>query len=192
MFQIENQIISLDVIEKHFFCDLKKCRGICCLEGDSGAPLEEKEIKILEKIFPKIKNYLTGESKKIIKKKGTWVIDEDGDKVTPLINKKECVYTIFENGIIKCAIEKAFLDGKTDFKKPISCYLYPLRITKYKDFDAVNYDKNDLCKSAVRLGNKKNIPLYAFLEKPLIRKYGEKWYEQLRYAGDNRDKIIDK
>ncbi len=190
MFQIENQIISLDLIEKHFFCDLKKCRGICCLEGESGAPLEENEIKILEKIFPKIKNYLTEESKEIIEKKGIWVIDEDGDKVTPLINKLECVYTIFENGIIKCAIEKAFLEGKTDFKKPISCYLYPLRITEYKNFDAVNYETWDICKHAIKLGKKKNIKVFQFLKEAIILKYGKNWYDELKLFNENYKKEI--
>lgn len=172
--------MSLDIIEKKFVCNLKKCKGICCVEGDSGAPIEKKEIALIEKDLDKILPYLREEGRKVIEEKGVYVIDWDSDLVTPLINEKECAYAIFEDGIAKCGIEKAYLDGVTKFKKPISCYLYPVRVQKLKQFDAVNYDKWDICKPAISLGEELNIPVFKFLKKPLIQKYGNEWYKQLK------------
>ena len=190
MLQIDNTIISLDILEKNFVCDLSICKGACCVHGDSGAPLEESELEIIENIYPSVKKYLTKEGDKAIKTIGAYTIDSDGDYVTTLVNNKECAYAFFEKGIAKCSIEKAFYDGAIDFKKPISCHLYPVRIKKYKDFDGINYDINDICKSAVQLGNKTNTPLFIFLEEPLTRKYGKEWYKQLHYAGVNKNEII--
>jgi hypothetical protein len=192
MLQIDNTLVSLDVIEKNFVCDLLKCKGACCVHGDSGAPLEENELEIIENIYPSIKKYLTKEGDEAIKANGAYTIDQDGDYVTTLVNNKECAYVFFENKIAKCAIEKAFYDGAIEFKKPISCHLYPVRVKKYRNFQGINYDKNDLCKDAVKLGNKSNTPLYNFLEEPLKRKFGEDWYKQLHYAGINKNKIISK
>ena len=133
MIQIENQIISLDIFEKHFFCDLKSCKGACCVEGDSGAPLEDYELQKLKEIYNKIKPYMQKAGIKKVKKSGLAVYDEEGDLTTSLINNKECVFVTEENGISFCAIEKAYLEGKTDFKKPISCHLFPIRITQYEE-----------------------------------------------------------
>lgn len=190
MLQIGKALVSLDVIEKKFICDISKCQGACCIEGDSGAPLEEEEKEIIEEIYPTIKEYFTQEGIKEIEKQGTSVIDMDGDLVTPIINGKECVYTIFENGVAMCGIEKAYHDGKISFRKPISCQLYPIRITQYEEFDAVNYNKWEICKAARVLGFKKGTPVYKFLKEPLIRKYGEQWYSELEYAGDHIDEIL--
>ena len=192
MLQIDNAIISLDVLDKKFCCNLQKCKGDCCVHGDSGAPLEENELEIIENIYPLIKPYLTKEGDAAIQAIGCYTIDSDGDYVTPLVNNMECAYVYYENGIVKCSIEKAYNEGIINFIKPISCHLYPIRIKKYTEFDAVNYDRNDLCKSAVRMGNKESIPIYVFLKEPLIRKYGKEWYEQLKYAGDNRNDITKK
>ncbi|WP_372642140.1 DUF3109 family protein [Ancylomarina sp.] len=189
MLQIGNAIVSLDVIEKKFICDFGKCKGACCIEGDSGAPLDEDEKAILEEIYPNIKEYLTEKGIEEIEKQGTSVIDADGDLVTPIINGKECVYTVFENGLALCGIEKAFIDGKITYRKPISCSLYPIRIEKYPEFDAVNYNKWSICGPARELGFKMGTPVYKFLKEPLIRKYGEEWYKELEYAAENLEEI---
>ena len=177
------------MIEKKFICDFGKCKGACCVEGDSGAPLDEDEKAILDEIYPDIKEYLTEKGIEEIEKQGTSVIDADGDLVTPIINDKECVYTVFENGLALCGIEKAFLDGKISYRKPISCSLYPIRIQKYPEFDAVNYNKWNICAPARELGFKMGTPVYKFLKEPLIRKYGEDWYKELEYAAENLEEI---
>jgi len=151
------------------------------VEGDAGAPLEDEETAILEKIYPQVKDYLTDEGRRIIEEQGTWVIDKDGDKGTPTIgDNRECAYAIYdERGVLKCGIEQAYLDGKTDFKKPISCHLYPIRVTKFDQFDALNYDRWHICDPACTLGQSLKVPLYRFLKDALVRKYGEFWYEEL-------------
>lgn len=190
MLQIGRALVSLDVIEKKFICDISKCCGACCVEGDSGAPLEEEEKLIIHEIYPRISKYLTEDSIKEIEKQGTFVVDADGDLVTPIINGKECVYTIFDKGVAMCAIEKAFHDGVVDFLKPVSCQLYPIRITKYEEFDAVNYNKWSICKAARELGFREGTPVYKFLKEPLIRKYGQDWYQELEYAAEHIDQIL--
>lgn len=179
MIEIDKTILSRDLIEKKFVCDLQKCKGMCCVEGDSGAPFEKEEIAILEKDLDKILPYLRDEGKEVIEKKGVYIIDWDNDFVTPLVNEKECAYAIFEEGIAMCGIEKAYLDGVTTFRKPISCYLYPVRVQKLKRFDAVNYDKWDICQPARENGKKLNVSVFKFLKEPLTQKYGKDWYKQL-------------
>jgi len=179
MIIIQNTIISEDVKEKQFACNLAVCKGICCVLGDAGAPLEEKEIALLEKYFPDYKINMPEDGIKTVETEGYYVLDNDNEYVTPLVAGKHCAYVYFENDIAKCAIEKAYLEGKIPFKKPISCHLYPVRISKYDTIDAVNYHEWEVCKSACELGNKTNMPIYKFLKEPLIRKYGEKWYEVL-------------
>jgi Protein of unknown function (DUF3109) len=182
MLQIENTILSLDIIEKKFLCDLDKCKGACCVLGDSGAPLKNDEAQLLEVIFPSLKPYLRNEGIEAIEKQGAYVIDSDGDMVTPLVNNKECAYAIFEKGIAKCGIEKALLDNRIDFQKPVSCHLYPIRVTKYSSFEALNYHQWEICQPARKLGVKKELPVYTFLKQPLVREYGEDWYKQLELA----------
>lgn len=185
MLQIDNTLISLDVLEKKFVCELGACKGACCVEGDSGAPLEEHEIAQIEQAYETVKKHMTPEGIKAVEEQGTWIIDSDGDKVTPLINNLECAYTYKdENGVIFCAIEKAFLNKEIGFHKPLSCHLYPIRITKYRDYDAVNYERNKLCIPARVNGEKLGVPIYKFVKEPLIRKYGKDWYEQLAVAAD--------
>ena len=145
----------------------------CCVEGDSGAPLLEEEEKILSKIYEKVKPYMSEEGKIEVKKNGVSTVDKDGDLTTTLVKNKECSFVIFENGIAKCSIEK-YNDGAIEFKKPISCHLFPIRITEYRDFEAINYEKIKICKPACDCGSKLKIPLFVFLKEPLIRKYGEK------------------
>ena len=179
MIQVENKIISLDIVEKYFACDLNACKGACCVEGDAGAPLLDEEEKTLEKILEKIKPYMREKGLETIEKNGVAAIDSDGDLTTTLVNNKECSFLIFEDGIAKCSIEKAYNDGKINFKKPISCHLFPVRITRHKDFEAINYEKIKICKPACECGSKLEIPLYVFLKEALIRNYGQEWYVKL-------------
>lgn len=182
MIQVQDKIISLDVFEKHFICDLTECKGACCVQGDSGAPLSKEEEKKLDDIYEKVKPYMRKEGVFEIENQGVAVYDADGDLTTPLVNNKECAFADFENGITKCTIEKAYLDGEIDFKKPISCHLFPIRVKEYHDFDAVNYEEIEICKSACDCGSKLKIPLHVFLKEALIRKYGDAWYEELLEA----------
>jgi len=181
MILVGQAVISDDVKENFFVCDLEKCKGACCVEGDAGAPLADEETAILDDIYPLIKGYLTDEGIEAIERQGTWVRDWDGEQVTPTIGDNgACAYALTdERGILKCGIEQAYLEGKIGFKKPISCHLYPIRITKYDDFDALNYDRWDICSAACVLGSQLGVPVYKFLKEPLIRKYGEDWYAEL-------------
>jgi len=185
MLQIDNTIISLDILEKEFICDISICKGDCCVQGDSGAPLEEDEILYLEENYEKIKPYLTERGKKAIKKHGVWFTDSEGEKVTTLINNKECAFIVFDNGIAKCGIELAYNNNDINFLKPISCHLYPIRVKEYSDFSAVNYNTWDICASAVRFGRYKGVKVYEFLKEPLIRKFGQQWYKELEIAAEH-------
>jgi len=182
MLEIGNAIISLDVIRSCFTCNLNACKGACCVTGDSGAPLEPDEADLLADIFPVIKPYLSEISVKTIEEQGTSVIDFEKDTVTPLNNGKECAYVVFENGIATCAIEKAYKDGLISFRKPVSCHLYPIRIKRYRDFEAVNYDRWEICRDAIELGDRIKNPVYKFTGEALIRKYGKEWYGMLEIA----------
>ena len=184
MVQIGDTLVSLDLFEREFICDLPKCKGACCEIGDAGAPLEEEEAEMLQQIFLSIKPYLKKLGKKAIEKQGAYVIDDDGEKVTPLINDKECAYSVKEKGILYCGIEKAYKEGKTHFRKPVSCHLYPVRLQKYKEFTAVNYHKWDICQPARLLGAKEGVPVYKFLKDALVRKFGEEWYRELESVGE--------
>jgi hypothetical protein len=180
MILIEETCISDDIAEKFFVCNLEKCKGACCVEGDLGAPLEEVELPILDEIFDKIKPYLSQEGIAAIETQGKYIKDWEGDYSTTTINEKECAYAIYDDkGILKCGIEKAYNEGVIDFRKPISCHLYPIRITKYENYHALNYDRWSICNDACELGDKLGVPIYKFLKEPLIRAYGENWYSKL-------------
>lgn len=180
MLEVGNVILSDDIKDELFVCDLESCKGACCVEGDLGAPLNQDELAILNSIKEAVLPYLMPEGVKEIEKQGTYILDEDGDYSTPTIGGKECAYAIYdENGILKCGIEQAYLDGKTTFKKPISCHLYPIRISKYAQFEAANYDRWDICSPACGLGKKLGVPVYKFVKDALVRKYGEEWYQEL-------------
>lgn len=180
MILIEDTCISDDVADKFFVCDIEKCKGACCVEGDLGAPLEDVELPILDEIFEKIKPYLSPEGIKAIEEQGKYIKDWEGDYSTTTIDEKECAYAIYDKkGILQCGIEQAYNDGVIDFKKPISCHLYPIRITKYESYHAINYDRWSICSDACALGDKLGVEVYKFLKEPLIRAYGEAWYEQL-------------
>lgn len=188
MIQIGKTIVSTDLIERRFFCDLDKCKGICCVEGDSGAPLEDEETKILEEIYPIFKKYLSAKNIKAVKEQGIWLIDSDNDKVTPLVDGKECAYVYYDKDIAKCAIERAFYEGLIKFKKPISCHLYPVRTKKFEKFEAVNYHRWEKCKPAVDTGKEKDVRAYQFLKEPLARRYGKNWYKELCLVAEEYSK----
>lgn len=186
MIVLQNTVISDDIREKFFVCNLEKCKGACCVEGDLGAPLEGNELAILEQNYDKIKPYLSGAGKQAIEEQGLYIIDFEGDYSTPTIENRECAFAIYDdNKILKCGIEQAYLDGVIDWKKPISCHLYPIRITKYDDFEALNYDRWGICSAACTFGKDLGVRVYQFLKEPLIRKYGESWYSELTELMEN-------
>jgi len=180
MIKVGEVLVSDDIKTVEFVCHLEKCKGACCVEGDLGAPLEEDELPVMHEIQKAVAPYLTDAGRKAIAAQGPYILDEDGDYSTPTIEGKECAYAHYdENGILKCGIEQAYLDRKISFRKPISCHLYPIRITKKKGFEAVNYHKWNICSDACKLGSALGVPLYKFLKDPLIRKFGEGWYDDL-------------
>ena len=181
MIAIDDILISNQVVEEQFVCDLQKCKGGCCVDGDAGAPLENAELKEINAVYARVLPYLSEEATAIIETEGKYVYDREFGWVTPTISNGMCAYgMVDEKGIVKCAIEQAFNDGKISWKKPISCHLFPVRIKKTKRGDLINYEpRQDLCAAACSLGQKLKIPVYQFLKEPLIRKYGNDFYEAL-------------
>ncbi len=185
MKQVKDILVSDEVFSKQFVCDLNKCKGACCVEGDLGAPLEEEETKILDEIYPLVRPYLTEAGKDAIEVLGKHIVDYEDDYSTPLIDDKECAYVFHDfDGTLKCGIEQAYLDGKTTYHKPISCHLYPIRTMKLSIGEAINYDYWEICADACTLGEKLKVPVYKFLKDPLIRKYGKDWYADLCLAAE--------
>ncbi|MFQ3574839.1 MAG: DUF3109 family protein [Cytophagales bacterium] len=189
MIVIGNTYISKDIAEKHFVCHLSKCKGACCVEGDMGAPLELGEVSIIEDVFHEVVPYLSEKSKDYIATNGIIVQDDDGEFCTQTIEGAECVFVVFEqDGTSKCAFEIAFKEKKIDFPKPISCHLYPIRVKKYSEnYETLNYDKWHICAPACAHGEALKTPLYKFLKQPLIRKYGESWYQELKLIIEKDD-----
>lgn len=181
MIAIDNILVSDEVVEKQFVCDLNKCKGGCCVDGDTGAPITQEEANIIEDIYPEIKHLLSPNAIALIEDEGTHTFDDEYGLVTPSLNGGICAYGYYDElGIVKCAIEHVYKEGKIDFKKPISCHLFPIRITEYESFEAVNYEPREtLCKPACKLGKSLKVPVYQFLKEPLIRKYGEDFYDAL-------------
>ena len=179
MIQIGDKIISREIFENHFICHLEKCEGNCCVFGDSGAPLEDGEVELIERHLGRIKPYMSAEGLRSVNEQGGWIVDRDGDKVTPLVGREECAFVVFEEDIARCAIEEAYEDGSIPFQKPVSCHLYPIRINKLKNAVALNYHQWSICEPARLLGKKEGVPLFRFLKDPLTRVYGEKFYEEL-------------
>ena len=164
---------------------MQACRGICCIEGDAGAPVEAEEAEKLKEILPLVWDDLSEEAKAVIEQQGVTYVDEEGDLVTSIVNGKDCVFTCYdETGCCYCAIEKAYRDGRCDFYKPISCHLYPIRVGDYGPYKALNYHRWNVCKAAVLLGKQKDVPVYRFLKEPLIRKFGEDWYRELEHVAE--------
>ena len=186
MIIVDDVLVADDILTKQFVCDLASCKGGCCVEGDAGAPLEEHELAEVEKAFHEIKNEMYLESRHIVEKNGSHTQDIDYTYVTPIVNDGICVYgTHDENGVVKCLIEKAFNEGRLSFKKPISCHLFPILHTKTESAEFLNYNpRKKLCKPACDLGEELQVPVYKFLEEPLVRKFGKEWYGALRHIGE--------
>lgn len=187
MFQIGKTIVSEDIIEKEFVCNLNACKGACCIEGEAGAPLSEEETHILKEIYPKVKPFLREEGIKAIEEQGTHIVSKLEELETPLVNGKECAYVTFsDNGTAGCGIEDAYNKGVIDYKKPISCHLYPVRVQDYSEFAAVNYHKWPICDDACSLGKELSVPVYKFVKEALIRKFGKNWYLEIeKIAADH-------
>lgn len=185
LIEIDDKIVSLDLFEKKFVCDLNACKGACCIEGDAGAPLTFEEADILEEELEAIKPYMRKEGIEAVEKNGVFYVDWDNEPVTTLVNDAECAFVYFdEQGITKCAVEQAHKEGKTKFKKPISCHLYPIRTKKYESFEALNYDEWKICNPACSLGEQLGVKVYQFLKEPIIRKYGEPFFQELEKADE--------
>jgi hypothetical protein len=172
MFQLGKTIVSEDILEKDFVCNLSACHGACCVDGDAGAPLTEAETKILEGI-------------EAIEKHGVWVVGTDQDLETPLIDNKDCAYVIFDGKTALCGIEQAYNQGIINWKKPVSCHLYPIRVKDFSEFAAVNYDRWDICNPACSLGKELEVPVYKFVKEALIRRFGEDWYAELEKVAED-------
>lgn len=183
MLDIQNVLVSLDLAERFFCCDLDSCHGECCIEGDAGAPITKAEYERLKRLTHQVWDKLLPQAQAEIDRSGVGYIDEEGDLVTSIVDGKNCVFTCYgPDGMCQCALEKAYREGKTDFRKPISCYLYPVRITEYPTFTAVNYHRWKICRPAEKLGRKLGIRLYQFLKEPLTARFGESWYAELAEA----------
>lgn len=188
--QIDNQLISTEVIDEAFVCDLNACKGACCVEGDAGAPLTQEEAEIIKKEYPNFKDYVPAKGQEQAEAQSFVIERENGDLETPLNHGKECAYTAFDkNGTAMCGIELAWKDGKTTFRKPISCHLYPIRTQEYPDFEAVNYERWRICSDACSLGKELKVPIYKFTKDALVRKYGQAWYDELCKAAEELKKL---
>ncbi|MFN3939207.1 MAG: DUF3109 family protein [Chitinophagales bacterium] len=179
MIIIDEILISDDILDHAFVCNLDACKGACCVEGDEGAILEETEIEILEKVYPAVEAYLTAEGKEAIEKQGFFITNKEGALKTPLINNGPCAYIYYDNKIALCGIEKAYREGKINWQKPVSCHLYPIRIENVGGHDALNYERWNICNPACINGKKLKVPVFRFVKDALIRKYGEDFYNAL-------------
>ncbi|MEP5256285.1 MAG: DUF3109 family protein [Winogradskyella arenosi] len=187
MFQLGKTIVSEDIIDKDFVCNLSACKGACCIDGDAGAPVDPEEVEILESIYPKVKPFLRQEGIDAIEAQGTSITTEFGDFETPLINGADCAYVIFdEKKTALCGIEEAYNQGEITWKKPVSCHLYPIRVKDYSEFSGVNYEKWEICDDACSLGKELQVPVYKFVKEALIRKFGADWYAELEKVAENR------
>jgi hypothetical protein len=184
MLRIDDTIFSFDILEKKFRCNLSLCHGNCCLYGDSGAPLSNDEAHILDNIWTRVKPYLRPEGLAVIEENGRSIVDFENERVTPLIENKECAYTIVKDNIFMCAIEQAWSDGEIKFRKPLSCHLFPARIKYFSDFRAVNYEELAICSTARNKGTEEGVYVYEFLRESLIRAFGEQMYNDLCIAAE--------
>ena len=178
--EIDGVLVSQDIFEEYFCCDLNACKGACCVEGEAGAPVKDEEVSSILQKIPKIRKYLSKDSIEVLEKEGAAIKDLDGEWVTPTIRGKECIYAFYDKkGILKCSFEQEWSGEKTDFKKPVSCHLYPIREVKLFDSVALNYHQWEICSSACDFGKRNKIPLYEFLKESLVRRFGVDWYNAL-------------
>jgi hypothetical protein len=181
--EIDDKIVSTDILSECFACDLGKCKGICCVEGDAGAPLEIDEVDILEEEYPNYAPYMTAEGRAEVERQGFMVVDSDGDYTTPLVDNAACAYAFEEDGVTFCAIERAYREGKCSFLKPISCHLYPIRVKQFRNGSyGLNYHRWAVCSSARECGKKLGVPVYKALREPIVRRFGEEFYRSLECA----------
>jgi hypothetical protein len=187
--EIQDKIVSTQIFERQFVCDLNACKGACCIEGDGGAPLSGEEVQIIEQNLPKIIPYMRQEGIVAVDEHGVALIDDDFQAETTLIEGKECAFVYFDqNNTAKCAIEQANREGQIDFIKPLSCHLYPIRTKQFNDYTALNYEKWDICAPACACGEKLDVPVYKFLKEPLIRAFGSEFYNELTIVAKELDK----
>lgn len=187
--EIGDKVVSTQIFERKFVCDLNACKGACCVEGDAGAPLTLEEVSIIEDDLDAIKPYMREEGLKAVEEQGVFYMDQDNEPVTTLVNGAECAFVYFDDmGITKCSIEQAHLEGKTNFKKPISCHLYPIRVKQFNEFKALNYDHWAICAPACDCGEKLDVPVFRFLKEPLIRAFGGDFYSELELVNGEMKK----
>lgn len=188
MFQIGSTLVSEEILENDFVCNLSSCKGECCVAGDAGAPVTEEEKEILAEVYPVVKPLLRQSGVDAIEVQGTCVVGDDGELETPLIEGKECAYVIYDDKTAICGIEQAYNQGFIGFKKPVSCHLYPVRVKQYSEFQGVNYDRWEICDDACQLGKSLEVPVYQFVKEALIRKFGTVWYEELELVAQELKK----
>ncbi|WP_418983713.1 DUF3109 family protein [Alistipes sp.] len=183
MIEIDDKIVSADLLRECFACDLARCKGICCVEGNAGAPLEEEEVGLLAREYEAYRPFMTAAGIEAVERQGFMVLDEDGDRTTPLVGDAECAYACEENGVTHCAIEKAWYAGKTAFRKPVSCHLYPIRLVRFSNgTTGLNYHRWSVCAPARECGKRLGIPVYKALREPIVRCFGEEFYKALETA----------
>lgn len=183
MIEIDDKIVSLDLLRECFVCDLGRCKGICCVEGNAGAPLEIEEVDTLEEEYDNYKPYMKPAGVEAVERQGFMVVDDDGDYCTPLIDDAECAYSFEENGVTYCAIERAYREGRCSFLKPVSCHLYPIRLVRFSNGTVgLNYHRWSICRDAVECGRKLGVPVYKALREPIVRRFGEEFYKALEVA----------
>ncbi|MCB9426447.1 MAG: DUF3109 family protein [Flavobacteriales bacterium] len=192
MFLIGSTLVSEEILENDFVCNLSACKGQCCVGGDAGAPVTQEEVEILKKVYPIVKPLLRPSGVETIESQGTSVVGHEGELETPLINGNECAYVIYDNKTAICGIEQAYNQGLITFKKPVSCHLYPVRVKQLKEFQGVNYDRWEICDDACQLGKSLGVPVYHFVKEALIRKFGAAWYEELELVAQELKKQRDK
>lgn len=183
MIEIDDKIVSADLLRECFACDIAACKGICCVEGNAGAPLEIEEVATLEAQYETYKPYMTPEGIAAVERQGFMVVDDEGDYTTPLVGDAECAYSYTENGVTLCAVERAFREGRCSFRKPISCHLYPIRVVRFSNGTlGLNYHRWEVCRPAVECGRRLGIPVYKALREPIVRRFGEEFYRALEAA----------
>jgi len=188
--EIQNKLVHQDIFDQHFVCNLSACKGVCCVEGDDGAPLSVEEVDLIEEHLDDIKPYMTKKGIEVVDQNGVFYMDRQNEPVTALVDGKDCAFvTIGENGITKCGIEQAYREDKIPFNKPISCHLYPIRISTFPKFESLNYDRWPICKPACQLGEELKLPVFKFLKEPLIRKYGVDFYNEMEKVNAELEKL---
>ena len=188
MIEIDGRIVVTVLLSGRFCCDLGRCHGMCCVEGNAGAPLDEEELKVLEREYPRFRDDMTPEGRREAEHQGLYVIDEEGDYTTPLIGDADCIYAYREGGVTLCAIEKAWRAGRTSFRKPVSCHLYPIRVTRFGDgSEGLNYHRWEVCAPARELGRRQGVRVYEALREAIVRRFGEAFYDEMKAAADYLD-----